>query len=183
MADVLAKQPALMKRLFGYVLRLVGNESKAEDICQDVLLIAIEGKRYPWDGVTEPMKHLGSIANSRISNDRTRAANRREKLKRAEEDDDPDKRDSRPSPISLAAAEQHEERRVALAADVMRRLQEKEDHIAIGTLQLTQQGRKSAEEQAVELRCTVKDIYRARERVAYLRETVIAEAQARGEWP
>lgn len=55
--------------------------------------------------------------------------------------------------------------------------------MAIGTLKLTQAGTKSAEKQAAALKCTVKDIYRARERVAYQREAVVAEARAKGRLP
>lgn len=122
MREALDRDPSLVGRVFGYVLKVVRDQAKAEDIAQDVLLIACDGAKYPWDGVTPPMDHLGSIANSRIYGDRTKAANRREKLKKTDEDDDPDKPDSRPSPMSFAAAEEHAELRVELAADVMRRL-------------------------------------------------------------
>jgi DNA-directed RNA polymerase specialized sigma24 family protein len=183
LADVLRQQPALVDRLFGYVLKIVRDHAKAEDIAQDVLAIALAGEKYPWNGTTPPMDHLGSIANSRIHGDRTKAANRREKLRRAADDPDPEKPDSRPSPMSFAAAEEHAELRVELAADVMARLEKKGDHVAIGSLRLTQAGTKSAEKQADLLQCTVKDIYRARERVAYHRETVVTEARAKGRWP
>ena len=183
MGEVLQEQPALVNRLLGYVIKIVRDHARAEDITQEVLLIALEGKTYPWDGVIPPLQHLGSIANSRISDHRTKASTRREKLKRENDDPDPDKRDSRPSPISFAAAEEHTELRVELAADVMQRLEKKGDRIAVKSLELTQSGTKSAEAQADALGCTVKDIYRARERVAYQREAVLADARAKGRWP
>jgi DNA-directed RNA polymerase specialized sigma24 family protein len=182
-AAAIRRDPGLYKRLFGYVLSRLGDVSRAEDVTGDVVAIALEGKRYPWDGETPILDHLGSIANTLIANSTRKASTRRERLKRDEDDPDPDQRDSRPSPSSFVAAETQEDRRVAMAAELVGHFEAKKDEVVVGSLRLSEEGEHSAERQATLLGCTVKDIYRARERVRHQRDVFVERARKRGEWP
>jgi DNA-directed RNA polymerase specialized sigma24 family protein len=202
--DVLEKDPRIAKKLLGYAYKKTQHIQRAKDAAQEAVARMLEGKGfYRWNPKGKSLlNHLADIVDTVVANETRSAAHRHEvgmdpgDLERIAGGD--------PAPNAREQLEAIEDRRreALLAAAVMARVQS--DPIIPRMLDLEQQdvgdgdgtsprsttppsadvpsgawstpdGRNDAERQARLLGCTVKDIYRARERLAYHRDKVLEE--------
>lgn len=179
-----ANRSWLAKNLLGYVLKRTRDPDRARDVCQEAITRVLEGKgwnRWTYDGVDTPelslLNHLCDVARAYLGDQRDRAAVRRELGGK----DDIAERVADPEPAADAqmSAAEEEANDARLAALVMDRLDER----TRAMLRLEEEGIDSAAVQAERLHCTVKDVYRMRERVAYHRDKVLEEERVKGTKP
>ena len=188
--DVLERDPRIAKKLLGYAYKKTLDIRRAKDAAQEAVVRMLEGKGfYRWNPKRKTLlNHLADIVDTVVANETRSAAHRHEigmdpgDLERLT--------DGAATPNAREQLEAIEDRRreALLAAAVMARVQS--DPIIPRMLDLEQQdvgegdgtspaslerGRNDAERQAGLLGCTVKDIYRARERLAYHRDKVLEE--------
>ena len=117
------------------------------------------------------LNHLSDVVDSIVGNDNQRAARRRERpMAAGDEERQPD---SAPSAEEQIGAREDLARKRRLAARVKGRVAK--DAVLTGMLEHQSAGVDAASKLAALMGCTVKDIYRARERLAYHREQVLAE--------
>jgi DNA-directed RNA polymerase specialized sigma24 family protein len=178
--DVLAKDPRIAKKLLGYAYKKTQNIQRAKDAAQEAVARLLEGKGfYRWNPHGKSLlNHLADIVDTVVANETRSAAHRRELGM------DPDDLERLAGGAAVPDAREQLEaiedrrREALLAAAVMSRI--KSDPILPRMLDLEQQDvgeDGDAERQARLLGCTVKDIYRARERLAYHRDQVLEEAK------
>jgi DNA-directed RNA polymerase specialized sigma24 family protein len=154
----------LRRKILRHAYSLTGNLDEAKDLAQQAIARAIDPDGSPWDPDAQPnlVLHVGSLMNSAASNQR------RARVRHPTTTYDPALHDG-------ADPATDPEERVAQAEDVARleRLLDRllvqlaGDAVALGKIQLMRAGVDDAEEQARALRCDVKDIYRANERIRY----------------
>jgi DNA-directed RNA polymerase specialized sigma24 family protein len=165
--QLLRADQALRKKIFVQAYRLTGNLPDAHDLAHEGMAAAIDPEASPWDPDKQPnlRLHVGSFMNGVMVNRRRAEARYRST---PFDPKDHDRVDPAPNPEQrlLNAEELAEfERR-------LERLRERlaDDAIALGMLELFGEGVSAAAELAARLAhlgCEVKDVYRARERIAY----------------
>jgi len=175
--DVLAKDPRIAKKLLGYAYKKTKDIQRAKDAAQEAVARMLEGKGfYRWNPQGKSLlNHLADIVDTVVANETRSAAYRHE---RGMDPDDLERlAGGAAAPNAREQLEAIEDRRreSLLAAAVMARIES--DPVIPRMLELEQQdvGDDDAERQARLLGCTVKDIYRARERLAYHRDKVLEE--------
>jgi DNA-directed RNA polymerase specialized sigma24 family protein len=169
----------ITRRLLGYAYGKTSDVQRARDVAQEAIALVLEGEgwhRWTPDPDRTPERslfgHLCNVARAIAKDERKSAANRL-RVEPDPEDEQRDERvaDPRPTVEQASIAEGDARATDALVARVKARL----DARALGVLELEEQGIHDASRQAVELRCTVRDIYRARERIAHHRDAVLAQ--------
>lgn len=175
-----ADRCAVYKRLIAHALGLTKDPDEAVGLANEAVARVLAGTTYAWDRQKPLVDHLGSVINGLARNWRRRAWRRREKLHPGRDDDPPldaaDPRGAAEDAILDEAAVREED---ALAARVMARVAR--DKIIPRMLELEQDGTHAAAEQAAIIGCTVKEIHRARERLAHHRDAVLREARGQDE--
>ena len=173
--DVLEKDPRIAKKLLGYAYKKTLDIRRAKDAAQEAVARMLEGKGfYRWNPKRKTLlNHLADIVDTVVANE-TRSAAHRHELG-MDPGDIERLAGGAPAPNAREQLEAIEDRRreALLAAAVMARVQS--DPIIPRMLDLEQQDVGEGDEQARLLGCTVKDIYRARERLAYHRDKVLEE--------
>jgi DNA-directed RNA polymerase specialized sigma24 family protein len=176
---LLEADATLPRKILVRAYGLAGNLPDAKDLAQEGMTAALDPAASPWDPERQPdlLLHIGSVMNSLT-------ANRRRGFARHPfvpfDPDDHERPDPAPDPEQrLLDAEERAE--LGRQVDLLReRLAA--DALALGTLELLTEGVYAAAEQAARLAhlgCEVKDIYRARERIAYHARHVVGRTPAR----
>jgi RNA polymerase sigma factor (sigma-70 family) len=171
----------IAKNLLGYLLKLTRDPDRARDAAQEAIVRVLDGKgwhRWVYDGKgtveLNLLNHLSDVGRDVIKKDRKRA------FRRHETEEDPVRAAAAPDPQPRADEQietiEEDERDRRRAARVWDRLDER----ARAVLRLEQEDVSDAAEIARRLGCTPKDVYRARERVAYHRDAVLDEENAKG---
>jgi DNA-directed RNA polymerase specialized sigma24 family protein len=182
--DVLRKDPSIAKKLLGYAYKKTRAITRAQNAAQEAVARVLQAKGwYAWKPDAKSLlDHLCDVVDTVVANESRRAGNRRERPIRSKDDegnpgDDavPDAAPNAAQQIESLEEEQHE---LDLAARVMLRVEK--DPIIPGMLRLAQDETGNAAEQARLLGCSVPDIYRARERLAYHRDVVLREEEKKG---
>jgi len=181
-ADAKSKTPVIPKRLLRFCRSRTEDGQQAKDMASEALALTLAGEgwhRWTWDGITDKteslLMHLCTMARDVLKKERERASEWREV--RGEESDAPDSGPtSTPGQRSPESTRHAEDMRRAEA--VMARLDEGTREM----LRIESESEKppSAAELAAKLGWTEKQVYRARERVAYHRGIVLAAEQKRG---
>jgi hypothetical protein len=173
--------PSVGRRLLGYAFNRTRDGARAEDVAQEAIKRMLEGKGFTrWDPSGKALlPHLFDIVDSIVGNENTRASRRREVASDPERDEN--KRDSDANIEARAVRAEEDDLTQRLADRVMARVEK--DPVIPGMLAAEQEGIDGAAEQAERLGCTVKDIRRARERLAHHRGAVLDEARKNGELP
>jgi DNA-directed RNA polymerase specialized sigma24 family protein len=171
----------IAKNLLGYLFKRTRDPDAAADAAQEAIARVLAGEgwhRWVYDGEQTVelslLNHLCDLGRDVIKKDRKRAARRHE----TEEDPVRDAATADPEPRAddqIEAVEEDENER-RLAALVWDRLDERTRDVLV----LAQEGIDDAAEIARRLGCTPRDVYRARERVAYHRDAVLDEERAKG---
>jgi DNA-directed RNA polymerase specialized sigma24 family protein len=172
-AKLLKEDERLRKKIFVHAYKLTGNLPDAKDLAQQGMSRAIDPKRSPWDPDKQPslLLHIGSLMNGLARNKR-----RGDGRHRAETYDTTDDLHPASEPTALERMESAEElARLEYWMDLLLARLEG-DTLALDKIGLVCQGIDGAAEQAARLKCTVKDIYRANERIAYHVERVKRDA-------
>jgi len=178
---VLAKDEErwITKRLLGYAYRKTSNVARARDVAQEAIALALEGRGWhrwePHPGKTPERSLLGHLCNlaRAIAKDERKSAAARREMQPDPEDEDRDLRVADPQPtIEQANLDEADHRETE---DLVARVKDRLDPRALGVLQLEEEGVHDASVQAERLDCTVRDVYRARERIAHHRDAVLAQ--------
>jgi DNA-directed RNA polymerase specialized sigma24 family protein len=176
-ADAASKEPILGKRLLRFCFARTRDADKAADAASEAiaLTLAAEGwHRWKHDGRFPPtqslLMHLCDMAKDVIKKDRERASTWRE----VEGDPERDAKapDSSPEPGAMPAKWEKHDDAMRRADDVMARLDE--DAREMLRVEAGSDEELDGEELAAKLGWTVKQVYRARERVMYHRDLVLA---------
>jgi hypothetical protein len=169
--DALQNDPSIAKKLFGYAYKKTHDVGRARDTAQEAIKRMLEGKGSDrWDPARKSLlNHLADVVDTVVANEESRAAMSREEPMNPARDE----KTAAPDPDLEKA-----ERRRRLAAELMMRVEK--DRVVPRMLELEQDGIGDAAEQARRLDCAVADIYRARERLAYHRDTVLEHDKKRG---
>jgi hypothetical protein len=162
--ELLGRDERLRKKIFLHAYSLTRNVHDAKELAQTGIAKVIDPDDSPWDEEAQPnlLLHVGSVMNGLASN-KNRGDGRHPVVAL---DPGKDRRvDPGPTP----------EERIDHGEDIARmqgwldrlivRLQG--DEIALGKIELMREGIDDATEQAARLGCSVKEIYRANERIAY----------------
>jgi DNA-directed RNA polymerase specialized sigma24 family protein len=182
--DALRKDPCTAKKVLGYALNKTRNITRAQDAAQEAVARVLQGRGwYAWKPDAKSLlDHLCDVVDTVVANESRRAGKRRERPIRSKDDegnpgDDavPDLAQDASQQIESLEEEQHE---LDLAARVMLRVEK--DPVIPGMLRLEQDETSDAREQARLLGCSVPEIYRARERLAYHRDVVLREEEQKG---
>jgi hypothetical protein len=186
----LAADPGLRARLMKMALSLTDNVvADASDLVQEAIRKTLDPNVSPWKPEKQPslLRHLGSLMNSAASHQR-RDARARRFIPFASENDGPQKaiRGRGPTAAPMQAAEPNAEEGALAQEDGKRiddrlarlRLRLAGDAIALGKIDLHAEGVDDAAAQAARLGCTVREIYRAAERITYHAKRVAAETKA-----
>jgi hypothetical protein len=181
-ADAKSTTPVIPKRLLRFCASRTEDRQQAKDMASEAIALTLAGegwKRWEWDGVTDKteslLMHLCTMARDVLKKERERASEWREV--RGKETDAPDSGPtSTPGERSPESTRHAQDMRRAEA--VMARLDE-------GTREMLRIESQSEEaptavQLAAKLGWTEKQVYRARERVAYHREIVLAAERKRG---
>jgi hypothetical protein len=179
--DALEKDPSIAKKLVGYAYKKTHQVARAKDAAQEAIKRMLEGKGlYRWDPARRSLlNHLADLVDTIVADDSSRAAVGREQpmsLTDAENTAHPE-----PDPEQKIVDVERAERRRRLAAEVVMRV--KRDQVIPKMLELEQDGVGDAAEQARRLDCEAKEIHRARERLAYHRDTVLEQESKKGGAP
>jgi DNA-directed RNA polymerase specialized sigma24 family protein len=179
--DALEKDPSIAKKLVGYAYKKTHEVARAKDAAQEAIKRALEGNGvHRWHPARKSLvNHLADIVDTVVANDNRRAAKRREEptnVARAE-----NAPDSNPDTEQKIIDAEQDERRERLAAEVMMRV--KKDQVIPRMLELEQDGIGDAAEQARQLDSPLKEIDRARERLAYHRDIVLEQEKKKGGAP
>jgi DNA-directed RNA polymerase specialized sigma24 family protein len=173
---LLASDAELRRQLFGYARKKTRDAVRARDVAQEAVTRVLEGRGwYRWDPTRKDLlDHLCDVVDTVVAN-----ANRRASVKREQPMTEADERqpDSTPSAEQQIDAIEESEREERLAEKVMLRVAD--DKIIPDMLKHQEAGIDKASELAALLECDAKDIYRAREKLAYHREQVLAEERKR----
>jgi DNA-directed RNA polymerase specialized sigma24 family protein len=169
--DVLRNDPTVAKKLLGYAYKKTRDVARAKDAAQEAVARMLEGKGfYRWDPDAKTLlNHLADIVDTVVANERRRAAGWREEALRPAQHNQT--ADSDPGPEQMTVNIEDDLRQQRLADEIMMRVQD--DPVIPRMLDLVRAGTEEAAEQGRQLRCTVKDIYRARERLAHHRDAVL----------
>jgi DNA-directed RNA polymerase specialized sigma24 family protein len=172
-AKLLKEDERLRKKIFVHAYKLTGHLPDAKELAQQGMTRAIDPKGSPWDPDRQPslLLHIGSLMNGLARNKR-----RGDGRHRAEAYDTTGDLHPAPEPTVLERMESAEElARLGHWMDLLlARLAG--DTLALDKIGLVYQGIDDAAAQAARLQCTVKDIYRANERIAYHVERVKRDA-------
>lgn len=171
-AEALAADPRIGRTLLGYAYKKTRDRERMQEVAQEAIARVLEGRGWcRWDPDRKSLlNHLSDVVDSLVANQDRRAYVKRE---RPMAEDDEGTPDSDPSPEQQLDTLEQVERKKRLAARVMERVAG--DRIIPGMLQHEQEGIGQASELASRLHCSVKDIYRARERLAHHRDQVLDE--------
>jgi DNA-directed RNA polymerase specialized sigma24 family protein len=172
-AEVLAADPRIGRILLAYAFKKTRDRERTQEVAQDAIARVLAGRGWcRWDPDRKSLlNHLSDVVESLVANQNRRASVNRERP--MAEDDEEAEPDSSPSPEQRFDSHEQLERKRRLAARVMERVAE--DRIIPRMLECEQEGIDQASELASRLDCSVKDIYRARERLAYHRDQVLEE--------
>jgi DNA-directed RNA polymerase specialized sigma24 family protein len=169
----------ITKRLLGYAYKKTSNVARARDVAQEAITLALEAKGWhrwePHPGKTPERSLLGHLCNiaRAIAKDERKSAAARREVQPDPEDEDRDLRVADPAPtVERANLDEAEHRETD---DLVARVKDRLDARALGVLQLEEEGVHDASVQAERLDCTVREIYRARERIAHHRDAVLAQ--------
>jgi len=162
--ELLEKDATLRKRIFLRAYSLTRSLADARELAQEAMTSAIDPAGSPWDPDTEPdlLFHVGSLMNSAAAN-RRRGERRHPFIHYKPEKDL--RLDPAPTAEDLMVQEDDVaelERRMADLRDSLAG-----DDIALGKIDLLYRGIEDAASQAKLLGCSVTDIRRATERIAY----------------
>jgi DNA-directed RNA polymerase specialized sigma24 family protein len=174
--ELLASDAELRRRLFGYARKKTYDAMRARDVAQEAVVRVLEGRGwYRWDPTGKSLlNHLCDVVDTVVVNENKRASVNREyaMTEIIERKPDPE-----PSAEQRIEAIEESEREQRLVEKIMQRVAG--DEIIPGMLEQQEAGIVKAPELAAVLHCSVKEIYRARERLAYHREQVLAEERKR----
>jgi hypothetical protein len=170
--ELLRNDPEIGRKLVGYAFKKTHDPTSTREVSQEAIARVLEGRGWHrWDPNRETLlNHLCDVVDSLVANE-----NRRVSMKRETPMDEEDERkpDPAPSPEQQIDATEQLRRKRRLAARVMERVAK--DPILPDMLKHEQAGIGTASELAGLLHCSVRDIYRARERLAYHRDEVLEE--------
>ena len=171
--ELLSTDPEIGRKLVGYAYKKTRDRTRMRDVAQEAIARVLEGRGwYRWDPNRKSLlDHLSDVVDSLVANQNRRASVKREQP--MGEGDDERKPDSTPSPERQIDSIEQLERKRRLAVRVMERVAG--DAIIPDMLKHEQAGIGKASELAGLLHCAVRDIYRARERLAYHRDEVLEE--------
>ena len=171
--ELLATDPRISRLLYGYAYKKTRSEVRMREVAQEAMARVLKGRGwYRWDPSSKALlDHLSDVVDSLVANENRRAAKQREQP--MAEGEDEGKADSTPSPEEQLDAAQELASKRRVVARVMERVAG--DAIIPGMLQHGEEGITKASDLAALLRCSAKDIYRARERLAYHRDQVLEE--------
>ena len=178
-ADATSKEPIIAKRLLRFCSARTRDPQRAKDAAGDAVLLVLAGvgwHRWVYDGKREPaaslLMHLCDLAKDVLKQERNRAATWRE----VEGDPERDAAapDSKPRPGEMPAEWAKQDEAMRHAKMVMDRLDE--DARTILRVESESEDDLDATALADRLGWTVKQVYRARERVVYHRDQVRREA-------
>ncbi len=182
--DRRSRRNFITRNLLGYCFKRTRDRARAEDATQEAITLVLAGKGWHrWvhdDGKSLELSlldHLSNVAKDVLKKDRERAAGWREIPTRPVHEAKAADPQARPDDRIEDHAEQEEEMR--LAQLVVDRL----DDRTRAMLELEQEGIHDAAVLASRLECTVKEVYRMRERVAYHRDRVLEEERGRESEP
>jgi hypothetical protein len=169
--DALQKDPSIAKKLVGYAHKKTHDVARAKDAAQQAIKRMLEGKGSDrWDPARKSLlNHLADVVDTVVANEKSRAAMWREEPMNPARGEKTAALD--PDPAQA-------ERRRRLAAEVVMRVEK--DRVIPRMLELEQGGIGDAAEQARRLDFAVSDIHRARERLAYHRDTVLEHDKKKG---
>jgi DNA-directed RNA polymerase specialized sigma24 family protein len=163
-AKLLKEDARLRKKLLAHGYKLTNNLSDARDLAQEGMTKVVDPEDSPWDPDEQPslFMHVGSVMNGLARNKR-----RGDARHPAEAYDSTDELHPQRQPTALERIETAEDlARYGRWMDILlARLSG--DPLALDKIGLVYQGIEDAAEQAERLRCTVREIYRANERIAY----------------
>jgi DNA-directed RNA polymerase specialized sigma24 family protein len=178
-ADARSKEPIIAKRLLRFCSARTRDPQRAKDAASDALLLTLAGvgwHRWVYDGKREPvaslLMHLCSVAKDVLKQERERASTWRE----VEGDPERDAAapDSKPRLGEMPAEWARQDEAMRHATMVMERLDE--DARRMLRMESESDEDLDAAGLATKLGWTVKQVYRARERVVYHRDQVRREA-------
>jgi hypothetical protein len=161
---LLEREPRLRKKIFAHAYSLTRNLEDAKDLSQAAIAKAIDPEDSPWDPDKQPnlLFHVGSLMNTAAFNRHRGEARHRTVRYEPSKDHTVD-----PEPTPEERIEHAEEmaRLQGWLDKLLVRLAG--DTVALGKIELMREGIDDAAEQAARLHCSVEDIYRASERIAY----------------
>jgi DNA-directed RNA polymerase specialized sigma24 family protein len=162
--DLLGRDERLRKKVFVHAYSLTRNLEDAKDLAQTGIAKVIDPEDSPWDPDKQPnlLLHVGSVMNGLARN--TNRGHARHPTVAYEPARDP-RPDGAPTPEEQFAHAEDLARLQGWLDKLLVRLAG--DSIALGKIDLMRDGIDDAAEQAKRLRCSVEDIYRANERIAY----------------
>jgi DNA-directed RNA polymerase specialized sigma24 family protein len=174
--ELLATDPRIGRMLVAYAYKRTRSQTRMREVAQEAMACVLEGRGwYRWDPNRKSLlNHLSDVVDSLVANEDRRASKRREQPSVKSDERKPD---STPSADQQIDAIEELERKRRLASRVMERVAE--DPIIPGMLEHEQAGVGKASELAALLHCSVKEIYRARERLAHHRDRVLEEERKR----
>jgi DNA-directed RNA polymerase specialized sigma24 family protein len=180
---LLDRDPRLRKKIFAHAYSLTRNLEDAKDLSQAAIAKAIDPEGSPWDPDAQPnlLLYVGSLMN-------TAAFNKRRGEARHPTVGESVLSDHRPGPD--AEPEPTPEERLAHAEDLARLegwldkllVRLAGDEVALAKIELMRDGIDDAAEQAARIGCSVKDTYRANERIAY-HAALVKKTAREGERP
>jgi DNA-directed RNA polymerase specialized sigma24 family protein len=182
--DRRSRRNFITRNLLGYCFKRTGDRARAEDAAQQAILLVLAGEGWHrWthddDKSVERslLDHLSDVAKDVLKKNREQAAGWREipatPKHEAKAADPQGRTDDR-----MEDHAGHEDD-MRLAALVLARLDER----TRAMLELEQEDVHDAAAIASRLGCTVKDVYRMRERVQYHRDRVLEEERGKREEP
>ena len=173
---LLKEDERLRKKIVAHAYTLTRNVQAAKELAQEGIVKAIDPEDSPWDPEKQPslLNHIGSLMNSM-------AWNRRRGEERHPATVYKPQKDQRPDPAPMALERMTDAEDVARYEDWLDRLRERlaGDTLALDKIRLVYEGIEDASVQAERLHCSVQEIYRANERIAYHAELVKKEATRR----
>jgi len=177
-ADSETGTPIIPKRLLRFCSGRTRDVQRAQDAASEAVALVLAGEgwhRWNYDGKREPaaslLMHLCDVAKDVLKLERKRAANWREVEGDAERDASAP--DSKPPPGEMPAEWATHDDHVRRAAAVMERLDE--DTRRMLQIESESEEELDAATLAERLGWSAKQVYRARERVLYHRELVLAQ--------
>jgi RNA polymerase sigma factor (sigma-70 family) len=181
--DAASKDPVISKRLLRFCYARTRDVQRAKDAMSEALVRVLAGEgwhRWNHEGTKDPaeslLMHLCNVAKDVIKKERERASEWREV--RGESKAGRSAADPGPAPGEMPEEWAKQDHDVRRAEAVMERLDEPTREML--RLESESDGEMDARELAKRLGWTVKQVYRARERVFYHRDAVLGREPKRG---